>query len=525
MKFYKTIMHYLINKVVKTTAVFLVAASIVGCATDNYSKNNTDVFSIAATGKYTEAISLYTERNKSIIGSAPDLLNNLELGELHRLNGDIKESTAAWNKADEKIEAWENESRLNVKDVAGNVGSFLMNDSKRTYDGKDFEKTIISTRLALNYIAEKDFQSARVKIVNVAEREELIATLREKAFVAAEEEAKAKGATTKFDPKDIKGYPFEIFDDPAVKKLRNGYQNAFAWYLTGFIHEALREPSLATPAYQKALQINPDVQLFKTSLNATGRTAPQRISATPAPIAAVVTTQQSKNSKAVTSKSTARTVNGKSLLSKNSVTTQTNVATENTVTETQATQINAKSEPSAAQSGITDTLIIVETGWMEKMASMNITTAFSLRGKARIATYSYPIMRDDNKKLRSPSSMKIDTRTISLTEVGNYDALAKRSLQDDLPFIYARGVVRAIVKVGAQELAEHSPLGELGSLAVGIAGAAIEVADTRQWQFLPARISVARIPLSSGNHVITIGNKSFPISINGSHDAVLLRVF
>jgi hypothetical protein len=68
-------------------------------------------------------------------------------------------------------------------------------------------------------------------------------------------------------------------------------------------------------------------------------------------------------------------------------------------------------------------------------------------------------------------------------------------------------------------------LGELGSFAVGLAGAAIEVADTRQWQFLPARISVARVPLSSGNHVITIGNKSFPISVSGSHDAVLLRVF
>lgn len=518
-------MHFAINKFIKTTAIFLTTIAIVGCATDNYSKNNTDVFSVAATGKYTEAISLYTEKNKSIVGSAPDLLNNLELGELHRLNGNIKESTAAWNKADEKIEAWENESRLNVKDVASNVGSFLLNDSKRTYDGKDFEKTIISTRLALNYITEKDFQSARVKIVNVAEREELIATLREKAFVAAEDEAKAKGVTTKFDPKDIKGYPFEIFDDPAVKKLRNGYQNAFAWYLTGFIHEALREPSLATPAYQKALRINPDVQLFKTSLSAVGRNSPVRISAIATPATAAVTTQQTKNTKVSASKSTARTATGKSLLSKNNDKTEANEVAENTVSETQATQKTTKLEPSTVQTGTTDTLIIIETGWMEKMASMNITTAFSLRGKARIATYSYPIMRDDNKKLRPPNSIKIDTRIIPLAEVGNYDALAKRSLQDDLPYIYARGVVRAIVKVGAQELAERSPLGELGSLAVGMAGAAIEVADTRQWQFLPARVAVARIPLSSGNHVITIGNKSFPISVNGSHDAVLLRVF
>ena len=518
-------MNFKISQFIKILIISLTTTTVVGCATDNYSKNNTDVFSATASGKYTEAISLYTEKNKSIIGSDPDLLNNFELGELHRLNGNIKESIAAWNKADEKIETWENESKLNAKVVAGNIGSFLINDSKRNYDGKDFEKTIISTRLALNYIAEKDFQSARVKIVNVAEREELIATLREKAFVDAEEEAKAKGATTKFDPKDIKGYPFEIFDDPAVKKLRNGYQNAFAWYLTGFIHEALREPSLATPAYQKALQINPDVQLFKTSLSFAGKNTLVRVaqSATSPPV--VVALQQSKNSKVIQSKSTARGVNRKSSASKNNDNTQENSTTENTVTETQLSRITSKTEPSSIQSGVTDTLIIVETGWMEKMASMNITTAFSLRGKARIATYSYPIMRDDNKKLRSPVSMKIDTRTISLAEVSNYDALAKRSLQDDLPFIYARGVVRAIVKLGAQELAEHSPLGELGSLAVGIAGAAIEVADTRQWQFLPARVAAARIPLSSGNHVITIGNKSFPISVNGSHDAVLLRVF
>lgn len=517
-------MRLLICKLIKTVAIILTTIIIVGCATDNYSKNNTDVFSTVASGKYSDAISQYTEKNKSIIGSAPDLLNNLELGELHRLNGNIKESTAIWNKADERIEAWENESRLNVKDVAGNVGSFLLNDSKRNYDGKDFEKTIISTRLALNYIAEKDFQSARVKIVNVAEREELIATLREKAFVAAEEEAKSKGVTTKFDPKDIKGYPFEIFDDPAVKNLRNGYQNAFAWYLTGFIHEALREPSLATPAYQKALQIKPDVQLFKASLSNLGRNPPVRVNVISPPTAIINATEKNNKTSATVSNSSARTSNRKPLLSKNNTTKETVV--NNTITsEIQETKATVNIEPSSLQNGTTETLIIVETGWMEKMASMNITTAFSLRGKARIATYSYPIMRDDNKKLRPPISVKIGTRTVSLSEVGNYDALAKRSLQDDLPYIYARGVVRAIVKVGAQELAEHSPLGELGSLAVGLAGAAIEVADTRQWQFLPARVSVARIALSSGNHVITIGNKSFPISINGSHDAILLRVF
>ena len=104
-------------------------------------------------------------------------------------------------------------------------------------------------------------------------------------------------------------------------------------------------------------------------------------------------------------------------------------------------------------------------------------------------------------------------------------AWSKRSLKDDLPTIYARGVVRSLVKVGVQELAERSPLGELGSLAVGIAGAAMEVADTRQWQFLPSRVSLARIQLNPGNHIITIGNKTFPVTVSGSHDAVLLRVF
>jgi hypothetical protein len=140
-------MNFKISQFIKIIIISLAATTIVGCATDNYSKNNSDVFTVVASGKYAEAISLYSEKNKSIIGSDPDLLNNFELGELHRLNGNVKESTAIWNKADEKIEAWENESRLNAKNVAGNIGSFLMNDSKRTYDGKDFEKTIISIEL------------------------------------------------------------------------------------------------------------------------------------------------------------------------------------------------------------------------------------------------------------------------------------------------------------------------------------------------------------------------------------------
>jgi len=122
----------------------------------------------------------------------------------------------------------------------------------------------LTTRLALNRVAVGDFENARVDIKRTHEREAIIAEFRAKETLAAEEEAKSKGASA--EGKELNGYPVETLNDPEVLALKNGYSNALSHYLAGFLYEMLNEPGLAAPGYRKAIELKPDTPVLEEGL-------------------------------------------------------------------------------------------------------------------------------------------------------------------------------------------------------------------------------------------------------------------
>ena len=192
------------------------------------------------------------------------LLYNMERGELLRQNKQYKDSTAAWLMADAKVNEWENLAKTDPSRLLGLVGASLISERLKPYEGQDYEKVWLTTRLALNRIAENDWDNARVDIKRTHEREAVIAELRSKETAAAEAEAKAKGAQV--NTKEVNGYPVESLNDPEVLKLKNGYQNALSHYLAGFLYEVLNEGGLAAPGYRKAIELKPDSVVLEEGL-------------------------------------------------------------------------------------------------------------------------------------------------------------------------------------------------------------------------------------------------------------------
>lgn len=192
------------------------------------------------------------------------LLFNLERGELLRQNRQYKESTTAWLQADARVNEWEALAKTDPSKLFSLVGASLISERLKPYEGQDYEKVWLTTRLALNRIAESDWDNARVDIKRTHEREAVIAELRAKETVAAEEEAKAKGVQA--NTKEINGYPVETLNDPEVLKLKNGYQNALSHYLAGFLYEVLNEGGLAAPGYRKAIELKPDTPVLEEGL-------------------------------------------------------------------------------------------------------------------------------------------------------------------------------------------------------------------------------------------------------------------
>ena len=191
-----------------------------------------------------------------------DLLYHLELGMLQRLGNRYEESQKAWTAANARIQL-----RDQVDEIANlmrGASSYVLNDKLRTYEGHDYEKVMLLTYMALNYLAMGDYDNARVAIKQTHELEAMIAEQRARTLAEVEEEARKRGARTSY--KELSGYPVQTIDNPEVNALRNSYQSALSHYLAGFIYEALGEPGLAAPGYRLANELQPGIPLVEEAL-------------------------------------------------------------------------------------------------------------------------------------------------------------------------------------------------------------------------------------------------------------------
>ncbi|TMS59199.1 hypothetical protein MW7_003195 [Imbroritus primus] len=254
-------------------AIPMVAGALLlsACA-QNYHTKVADTAQHWTSGNVEGALAAHDKAYADVKPADRDLLYYLERGELLRSSEkNLADSTEAWQQANNQLQTWEDDTRTNLTKGAGELGALLLSDGFRRYEGQDYEKVMLSTRLAGNHLTAGNWNDARVEIRKMYERETLIAQFREKevdALKAAAEEKGSQAGTVKME--QIKGYPVEIFDDPEVTSLRNAYQSAVSHYLAGFVFEALNEPSLAAAGYRQAIELRPDVPVLKAGLERIG---------------------------------------------------------------------------------------------------------------------------------------------------------------------------------------------------------------------------------------------------------------
>ena len=244
--------------------VLTLSAALTGCASmQSHDKLASDVQSAGRTGGIPAALAQLEASAKSEDDKTA-LLYNLERGELLRMDRRYEDSTSAFLLADIKVKEWEETAKTNPSKLMGTVGAALISERLKNYEGQDYEKVWLTTRLAMNRVAVGDFENARVDIKRTHEREAIIAEFRSKETLAAEEEAKSKGAAA--GGKELNGYPVETLNDPEVLALKNGYQNALSHYLAGFMYEVLGESGLAAPGYRKAIELKPETGVLEEGL-------------------------------------------------------------------------------------------------------------------------------------------------------------------------------------------------------------------------------------------------------------------
>ena len=141
-------------------AVILSITLLSGCA--GYQTKMEGTIGALKTGNVDNAIADLESKNTS---KDKDLLYYLEKGELLRMKGSYDASRDQWLVADGRVRAWEDQAKSNPSQLLGNVGSVLVNDTTRVYEGRDYEKVFLNVRLALDHIANGNWDNARVEIL------------------------------------------------------------------------------------------------------------------------------------------------------------------------------------------------------------------------------------------------------------------------------------------------------------------------------------------------------------------------
>jgi len=244
----------------------LLALQLSGCAAyRNYDLEMQQTNDQLMRGNYQGALDLLEAHNP---WDDKDLLYYFEKGSILSFANALPPSQKAWRSADQMIfqreDAAPSAAMKLLSRFGDEMGTMLVNDKLRRYEGYDYEKVMLTTQMALNQLGANDFDGARADIKKTHEREALIARQRERQYEELETQATSQGIAVQY--KDLQGYPVATLDAPAVIELKNGYQSAFSHYLAGFTYEALGERGLAAPGYRQAIELRPDLPFLQQAL-------------------------------------------------------------------------------------------------------------------------------------------------------------------------------------------------------------------------------------------------------------------
>ena len=185
-----------------------------------------------------------------------------------------------------------------------------------------------------------------------------------------------------------------------------------------------------------------------------------------------------------------------------------------------------------------DTLIIVDTGFLSDVYSFKTTVPFATKSGPKAVTWVVPAIRN-NAVIFNPQKVDVNGKALPLTQVSNVEAMSRRELKDQMPAYIAKAVASSIIQITAQELAskaidrkvkdQNSNLfAKLATSAVINALAAGDV-DTRMWKSLPSGVYMARATLPQGDGTVIIqtpvGPKQVKVSLTSPYEVVKLRVF
>nr|WP_247664700.1 adenine DNA methylase [Pseudoalteromonas sp. MMG010] len=383
--------------------------------------------------------------SKRAHGHANYLLNLLEQARLADLNNDSQQAKALYERIYQQVQLDNQSAKLQLSTAVEQSNALLTNDSSIAYTPPRYEMSMLHSYKALNYIYDNNLEAALVEIRRANQ---------------VQKKALQDNQTQINETQTLAQSHYPAMDE-LIGNIKNGFQNAFTYYLSALLYQANKQYDDAYIDYKKALEIMPNNQFIQQDL--------QRLAK------------------------------------------RQNFDIDFPVDQQSAKQI---SELPPEQGEV---IIILEQGLVPSQVEFKIRLPINTSsGDARFYSLALPAY-NDMPYSTTLNNLMIDQQPLQFSPLVNIESLAAKTLKDEMPSKLSRQLLRLYSKEKLREEIARSA-GNVGNIIANIYNLASEQADTRSWNTLPNKISVARYPLTPGIHSLNIINQSkinFSVSKQG----------
>ncbi len=186
------------------------------------------------------------------------MVSALNLARMQQLEGRWRDSIKTYDAALFILEEYERRAVINMRAVLGSVGSVTLARGSGGYYGTGYERSLLHTMNALNYIMLGDFAGAAVEMRRMEMRQELWLEEKEHRLRAAVEAAQrnksASYGTPDYNETSLPpGYSMgQILSSPEIRSMAGGYQDPFSYALSSVLCRIAGDRSYADISLRRA---------------------------------------------------------------------------------------------------------------------------------------------------------------------------------------------------------------------------------------------------------------------------------
>ncbi|MBA6355064.1 hypothetical protein H4J53_04090 [Colwellia sp. BRX8-3] len=383
-------------------------------------------------------------------------LSQLEKARLQFLSHDWLASQKSFELAYQQVQAEEQAAKIQISSGLKKVSAVVTNDNAIGYEIPSYEQGMLHSYQALNYLYQGSLEGALVEVRRANLVQERALKTNQAELYKAEEEMAEKGINSN---KLYENFPSM---DNLIGDLKNSFQNAYTFYLSGLLYETAKKFDDAYIDYKRALEIYPNNTFVQQDV--------------------------------------LRLAN------------KLNMNEELARFEQRFGRYQGQNKINTGQ-----IVVIFEQGIVsaKEEASLNLPI-FNTRSDFKFFTFALPVYRGRLPAL-IPLSISIDEKSYLSQEIVRLQSLASKDLKEKLPGLVTRQAIRLVAKEQIRQNLSKSG-GDVGNILASLYNIASEKADTRSWSSLPDNVQIMRLDN------VAVGQKKLTISYAGKKQLVDIDV-